>query len=136
MKQQGKYISAVLILCFGYIFVFKPEWLTISFFHNLTFPFGTIISWLLIFMFSLFMYLSIPLKREKSVDGFMKIAMQICLILAAFWGFVSFLIAENWAFVFEDINRFYIWSIYTGIIVLLPFVILIILGIRKIIGRN
>lgn len=87
-------------------------------------------------MFSLFMYLSIPLKREKSVDGFMKIAMQICLILAAFWGFVSFLIAENWAFVFEDINRFYIWSIYTGIIVLLPFVILIILGIRKIIGRN
>lgn len=134
MKQRGKYILAALILCSGYIFVFKPEWLTISLFKNPTFPLGTIISWLLIFMYSLLMYLSIPLKIEKSVERFMKTAMQICLIMAAFWGIVSFLVAENWAFIFEDITRFYIWIFYTGIIVLLPFVVLIILGIRKIIG--
>jgi hypothetical protein len=82
------------------------------------------------------MYISIPIKREKSVEKFLKIAMHIYLIMAAFWGIVSFLIAENWAFIFKDITRFYIWSIYTGIIVLLPFVVLIILGIRKIIGRK
>lgn len=85
-------------------------------------------------MYSLLMYLSIPLKIEKSVERFMKIAMQICLIMAAFWGIVSFLVAENWSFIFEDITRFYIWISYSGIIVLLPFVVLIILGIRKIFG--
>lgn len=134
MKQRGKYILAALILCSAFIFVFKPEWLTISLFKNPTFPLGTIISWLLIFMYSLLMYLSIPLKIEKSVERFMKIAMQICLIMAAFWGIVSFLVAENWSFIFEDITRFYIWISYSGIIVLLPFVVLIILGIRKIFG--
>lgn len=69
------------------------------------------------------------------VEKFMKIALKFVVFMAAFWGFFSFLIAKNWAFVFKNITGFYIWGIYTAFIVLIPIVVFVIVVFRRITGR-
>lgn len=135
MKKHGKYFLAIVILGLVYIFVFKSQWLTLSIYQNLSFPLGTLVSWVLIFSFSFFLYLGIPLKTMNPVEKFMKIALKFVVFMAAFWGFFSFLIAKNWAFVFKNITGFYIWGIYTAFIVLIPIVVFVIVVFRRITGR-
>lgn len=65
----------------------------------------------------------------------MKSVLLICLAMAVFWGVFSYLMAENWAFVFKQISNFYIWGFYTAFIILIPLVVILILVIRRITGR-
>lgn len=136
LKQHYKYILITLFFVTCVILFVKPEWLLIPIFDNSSFPLGTIFSWLALILFSMVMHLFISSKHDNPAERCFKMLAKLCLVMALFWGVVSFLLSGNWAFNFKNATNFYIWILYTGLIVFVPIIILLYKGIHFLFSRK
>jgi len=136
LKQQYKYILITFLIVTCVILFVKPECLLIPVFDNSSFPLGTIFSWLALILFSMVMCLFVSSKVDNPLERYVKTLVQLCLVMALFWGVVSFLLSGNWAFNFKNATNFYIWIFYTGLIVFIPIIILLFKGIHFLFNRK
>lgn len=125
-----------LILVFVYILFFQAELLGISLNKNSSFPLGTVISWLIVFLYSLFFYVILPLKKKNLLQKTAKIILMLNVFPGAVWGVLSYFLAGNWNFIFEDKTAFNIWIGITLIVFLIPLLVGISLGIDKVIRKK
>ncbi|MCY1719311.1 hypothetical protein OU798_03105 [Prolixibacteraceae bacterium Z1-6] len=130
--KKYKFILSLTVLLLALFFIFiKPELLTQSVFSGTEIPLGSLVSWLGVFGYASFFYFLFPLKN-KSV--FLKSGARVLFfnrLLASFWGVISALLAGNWAFVFENQQLFKVWITCTAFILLLPLIVYLILGAKK-----
>ena len=136
MKYLKLVFLPLLILATFYILFFQSHLLGISLSEKYSFPFGTIVSWTLLFLFSFFIYTIMPLKRENVFDRILKGILLFNLILGAGWGILSFVLAGNWNFVFEDLTNFYVWIGLTFMVFFVPVLVSAVLGISKVFSKK
>lgn len=109
------------------------------------FPCGTLIAWVGLASLPLSMLLNIRPLREASsrIYKVYKMVLMGFTLLSLCWGIVSYLLAGNWMFSFGDSEKFqgspeafFIFILYTAILVSLSLLILLIHGIHQLIHRT
>ncbi len=130
----------VVVVISVYLILAQPEILGHLVFKNIQIPAGTLISWLGLFAYTLLFYYLFPSTKKT---GFIKVSKAIMLIdvlLAACWGFISALLAGNWAFSFQNSPLlFKVWIGITLIIILIPLIVWLVFllsGMFRNINRN
>ncbi len=136
MKQLKKFILPVVLLALVYLVAFQPELLTLSINKQNTIPAGTIISWLFILVFVLIFFFNTSFKTGNLFERLLRNILIADVSLALFWGVISFFLAGNWTFTFDQQNRFYVWIGITVLILILPVLVLVIRLIKRIFERN
>lgn len=129
-------ISVIVLLAL--IFVFKTEWLTVAIGDN--FPVGTLVSWLSAIIYAAVMIVIFSCDESDKLKKLLLRVLKFNLFLAAVWGFISFLLAGNWAFSFNHPKLFSVWIVYTLLIFFLPIIVFVSWGatflIRKIFAKK
>jgi hypothetical protein len=145
MKAKAQiYISAIILVSCLFLIITGSPILNKPFIKDSTFPLGTVISWVGIIALTLVIYFIIN-KIYSSYSSNYKILRFIfksIIILALLWGFIGFLLANNWAFIFQNHDKFrgsadasrYFW-IYTATLVLLPILLILILWLMSLSGK-
>ena len=134
MRKVKIIISGIFFLLAVFLLVFFPE---INVTSNGKIPAGTIISWLAVVTYSMFWYYISPDYLNTPFFRNLKRLKDIHFLLALLWGFFSALLAGNWRFSFQNQPiRFDLWIGFTVFIVVAPFLLLIIFGVRKLISKN
>jgi len=111
---------------------------------NSTFPLGTFISWIGIIALTLTVYFAFIriLGSKSSKYRILRFVFKSIIVLASIWGFIGFILADNWAFTFQNHDKFrgsidasrYFW-IYTASLVLLPIIIILIFLLMYLSGK-
>lgn len=129
------YISLIILISCLFLILRGSPILNIPLIKEGTFPIGTLISWIGLISFNIAIYLifNVIHKSNRSIDMIFRFAFRSIIILASLWGFIGFLLANNWAFTFENHVEFrggigasqYFW-IYTASLVLFPVLLILI----------
>ena len=119
-----------------YILFFEPEWLGINLFKKSAFPLGTLISWFIIFDFSLLVYWLLPKKITMKSGKIYKILSQFLIVISFFWGVLSYILCGNWSWNFDNKNHFYTWIISTAILIFAQLFLLFILIFKRIFKKE
>jgi hypothetical protein len=134
MKKIKLLVLVIFVACL-FILFFKSEWLVFALLIKPAVPLGTLIFWLLLVSYSLLLNSLLPDNSGIRVIKISKCLLNYLLYLSIFWGIFSYLLSGNWAFNFTNKINFTIWIIYTALIIISPFVVLIYIYIRRIISR-
>ena len=137
MKAKAKiYIPIIILVSSLFLVVTGSPILNKPFIKDSTLPLGTLISWIGIIALTLTIYCifnkihSYNSKNHK----ILRYVFKGIISLASIWGFIGFLFANNWAFTFQNHDKFrgsiyaslFFW-IYTATLVLFPILLIIIL---------
>lgn len=135
MKYIKFGLLPLLLLVSLYVLFFQPGILGISIVENGEFPLGTLISWLIVFLFSLFFYLIISVESKNIFGRISNVLLVFNVLIGAFWGLFSFLLAGNWNFVFNDNLAFYTWIGCTLLVFFIPLMVALVLGFWRLKNR-
>ena len=126
-------VSVACIIVAGFLLVTGSEILQLSLGADESFPFGTIVTWVGMVSLPVATRLGIqrtdfPGRRKSRLINRFLLA---SIALAILWGFVSYYLADNWAFTFRLQEQFrgsnrasrYFWY-YSALVVLLPIFLL------------
>ncbi|QGY45514.1 hypothetical protein GM418_18110 [Maribellus comscasis] len=119
-----------------YVLFFQPELLGINLSKNSDFPLGSLVSWFIIITFVLFVYLVLPAESKTKSDKKYKTISAVFILISALWGVFSRILAGNWSWVFNDMRNFYVWVLFTTILILVPSAIFIVHIFRRIFRKN
>jgi len=135
-KKSKLILAIILVLAPVFIVLFNAEILTRSVMNGSSIPIGSFISWGGVFGYSLFFHLLFPSERKTVLLRVLKIILFWNLILSIFWGALSAILSGNWAFNFENQFVFNVWIVITVLILIIPVIVYLILGIRKVVLSN
>jgi hypothetical protein len=121
MKKISSFALLIFFFTCLYILFFKADWLVIILIQNPLFPLGSLISWLTIIIFALFVYTFLPSYIDITNGKVLKISAKIVVLLAVFWGPLSYFLSGNWTWSFQNKLNFFVWIIFTGILILVVF---------------
>lgn len=128
--------AALVVLIGGFLLITGNAILLSPILKEPYVPAGTPISWAVLISFPyLFVGLS---KRSAPTSRGLKIfraVVKFALGMGILWGFVSYFLSGNWNYVFTNEKRALIWIAYTGLIILLPVLCVIIFTIGIAIQR-
>lgn len=136
MKHIKNIVLPILLLGLAYLVFFQPEFLTLSINKQNTIPAGTIISWLFIVVFVLLFLFNISIKTSNLFDRVLRFILFGNVFLAFFWGLISYSLAGNWTFNFDNESQFFVWIAITALILIVPVLIALIKIFRKLIRKN
>lgn len=126
----------VVVVISMYLIFAQPEILGHLVFENIQIPAGTLISWLGLFAYSLLSYFLFHSKKKSSFEKVSKDILLSNVTLAACWGFISALLAGNWAFAFQNSPLlFKVWIGITLIIILIPLIVWLVFLVSGIIKK-
>ena len=131
MKKAKYILLPAIVIVVVYFLFFNPEILGNRLYEGSRIPAGTFISWIGLFVYSLFFYSIYPIKVKSSRGGILRRMLFINLVLASFWGIISFWLAGNWAYNFDNRSIFYFWIAITASIFLIPLAVFLILGLKQ-----
>lgn len=131
-RKLLKFGSVGSIIAAGiFVFYFTPELLSQQVLNFNNFPLGTPISWILLFCYSVLMFWLFP-SKQTPVNNCLSKVMRFSIVLSFCWGFISRLLAGNWAFSFIDNQlAFKTWIGISCGIVFLPVLCFTILGLVR-----
>lgn len=133
MKKTKIILLLILVVSAVIVLVFRPELLSYRLSERQNIPLGTFVSWIGIFAYAAFWYVVLPAKNNDLILRIVERAKRINLFLAVLWGIFSFWVSGNWAFTFKNSSQnFKTWIGFTALIALLPLLLLLFLGIRRI----
>ena len=136
MKRFKTIFFAVILFCCGYILFFQPEWLGIVLIRKPVVPLGTLISWVLIADYALLVNALNPFQNQIKWNKKFGIIMKIYISLSMLWGVISFLLSGNWLWSFQHQLNFLFWILFTGILVVFPFPVFVLLIFRNYFRRK
>ncbi len=123
----------ILIFASIYILIYQPQILEIPVFKSLNLPLGSLISWLLVFLIPMFFYLNLGFRSDSKAQQWLKIILKVNILVSLLWGFISYLIAGNWNFIFTNNTGLMRWIGFTTIIVITPLLIFLFWVVLKLI---
>lgn len=137
MKAKAlPYISSIILVSSIFLIVTGSPILNIPVNKESTFPSGTLVSWIGLIALTVTIYFGFNkiLRSNNSSHRIFRFAFISIIILASLWGLIGFLLANNWAFTFQNHDEFrgsieasrYFW-IYTASLVLFPVLLILIL---------
>lgn len=136
--KKARILAIIAILVMLLATVFFPQFLEITLARDPYLPLGTFVAWFSIISLTSLPWLTTKALREAPNLFFLVLRYVTCLAagLALLWPFVGRLLAGNWHYNFGYSTSFigsaeagYIFWRYTGLIVILPlFVFILILG--------
>lgn len=134
--KKIKLIVCPVIVAFGLlIMVFKPEVLSVPLVGG--FPVGSAVIWLTLICWSLTFLFLVSLRFHSKTDFLLLKTLKVAFVFSALWGFISFFLSGNWAFVFKNRQiEFLVWMALTGVTILLPLFSFIIFLISKIFRKG
>ena len=126
-------IGMLYLLLTGDEFLLKPTMGVVAF------PIGTLLSWLLLILFSVLCY---PLKKD--VKSIFRHLSSIALVNALLWGIISYGLAGNWFFRFNNsVEGFrgstaaFDWFLrYTGFTLLFPILVLFVILVFRLFNNK
>jgi len=137
------YISSIILISSLFLLVTGSPVLNMPLFKEATFPSGTLVSWIGLIAFTVTIYLIFNMIHNSDSSDYriFRVAFISIIVLATLWGIIGFLLANNWAFTFQNHDKFrgssdasrYFW-IYTALLVLIP--VLLILIFRLVLLSN
>lgn len=126
--------SVILVFCLILLVTGSPI-LGTPLVNKTAFPSGTIISWIGIIALTITIYLVFILLRHSTRSNYKMLSyvLRSIVIFAALWGLTGFLLAGNWAFIFQNHDEFRgsieasrLFWIYTASLVLLPVLLILV----------
>lgn len=133
------YVSSVILVFCLFLLITGSPILGTPLVNKTTFPSGTLISWIGIIALTITIYLVFILLRRSTSSNYMILsyALRSIVIFAALWGLIGFLLAGNWAFIFQNHDEFTgsieasrLFWIYTASLVLIPVLLILIFSLR------
>lgn len=135
MKAKAKiYIPIVILVSSLFLVVTGSPILNKPLIKDSALPLGTLISWIGIIALTLtIFYIFNKIHSSGSTNHkILRYVFKGIISLASVWGFIGFLFANNWAFTFQNHDKFrgsidasrFFW-IYTATIVLFPILLII-----------
>lgn len=138
--QRNLFLINSLIIFFGAsYFIFSGSViLTKPFIEVIGMPFGTVITWLGLIAFQIIIYFIIKRNSIIKVSNYYRIIFKICIIIACFWGFIGYFLANNWAYNFSNSEVFrggekaatLFWN-FTFFLLIFPIAIVLIYGVQS-----
>lgn len=132
--MNWKKISATLcvlsILTTIYLLIYSPDVLLREFLSIEQLPFGTILVWIGLIAFGLLFLILYPNRQKAKIKRFLFRILQFNVLLALFWGIISFLLSGNWANNFSGGYQYKVWIYYTGALIALPMFVYLLLFLR------
>ncbi len=136
MKQKVCFGISLIIMVIAVILLTSgSSLLTIPVLNEIEMPLGTLISWIGMISLPAAIYYGNKNIYDPKSPGLKRYRNVVIILIAMsiLWGFVCYLLADNWAFIFKQQSQFrgsasasiYFW-IYTFMIALLPIVFLLV----------